>query len=78
MSIKKNIDVKITKLINDILSKEDFVAYETDIMQIPEISTKTFNLNFTNDDGSIEPQECAFRKYEDNKPLLLQRWKKRI
>ena len=68
---KKNIDVKITKLINDILSNEDFAVYETDIMQIPEVSTKTFNLNFTNDDNSIESQECVFRKYEDNKPLLL-------
>ena len=68
---KKNIDVKITKLINDILSNEDFVVYETDITQLTEVSTKTFNLNFTNDDGSIESQECVFRKYEDNKPLLL-------
>ena len=68
---KKNIDVNIKKLINDILSNEDFAVYETDITQITEVSTKTFNLNFTNDDGSFESQECVFRKYEDNKPLLL-------
>ena len=69
---KKNIDVRITKLVNNILSKEDFAAYETNIMEIPEVSSKQFFLNFTSiDDGSLNSEQCIFRKYQDNKPLLL-------
>ena len=39
-------------------------------MEIPEVSSKQFFLNFTLN-GSINSEECVFRKYQDNKPLLL-------
>ena len=69
---KENIEVNITKMINGILNSEEYAAFETDIMKIPEVITSYFSLNFRLINGNEKSfDECLFKKYDDDKPLFL-------
>ena len=69
---KETINVEIKRVINGIASQGIVAAYETDITQISQCTTKFFDLNFTLDDGSEEKVSfCFLKKYKDNNPLLL-------
>lgn len=65
---KENINVQIKKLINGVVNG-DLFAYETNVTQIsPLISKLEFIFQISHE---IEEAQCAFKKYKDNKPLLL-------
>ena len=69
---KENINVQIKKVINGIVNRGILAAYETDVTQISQCTSKFFDLNFTLDGGSEEKVSlCFFKKYKDNKPLFL-------
>ena len=69
---KENINVQIKKLLNGNANSGVMIAYETDVTQISQCTTKYFDLNFTLE-GSSETKDasCFFKKNKDNKPLLL-------
>lgn len=70
---KENISIEIQDLINGVAFDEDYIAYETNIANLPEIATNFFELSFKQLDEAQEivHQSCLFRKYKDDKPLLL-------
>ena len=64
---KKDIYVKITKLLSYYV--ENFIAYETNVTNIPSIYSNGFKLDFYNDESEMKYQ-CIF-KSGVNGPLLL-------
>ena len=70
---KKDIRVKITKLIENIAEEVTFIAYETNANDIDKFIPDVYNsfsLFFTNKKNEDKEFRCLFRKYENN-PLLL-------
>ena len=65
---KEDIFIGINKLVEDKLGSDSFVAYETNITNIPNFRTGliSFSLKF----GGVEEHYCGFKKYDDT-PLLL-------
>ena len=69
---KENIGVKITKLLNGIVNHKTMASYETNVTNISPCATKMFELNFKLDnDTYTEKAKCFFKKYQDDKPLIL-------
>ena len=65
--IKQDCFIKITKLLNNDIEDDTFFYYETNVTNLPELTTDMFNIpfNYTNID-------CMLKKTADkNSPLLL-------
>jgi len=70
---KRDIRVKITKLIENIAEEVTFIAYETNVNDIDKFIPDVYNsfsLIFTNQKNEDKEFRYLFRKY-DNNPLLL-------
>ena len=63
---KKDIYIKITKLLTQFIEKNNFIVYETNITDINKITTDYFNLTTERNDNL----ECILKK-DDQKLLLL-------
>ena len=63
----QNIYVKITKLLDNIGSKNNYIAYETNVTNISNIKSMEFNLK---NDIKSDDIMCYFKKYSQT-PLLL-------
>ena len=70
--VKEIIDVEVTKLLDNIQEMGTYIAYETNIKNIPIITTDIFSLPFVeiNKDYWIE-NYCFLKKRNDELPLLL-------
>ena len=70
---KKNIDVKITKMINGVLNSGDYAAFETEVTtNIPELTSNIFGIDFNLiNEKKIEKIYCQFKKYGYDTPLFL-------
>ena len=67
---KKDVYVKITKLLTHNIETDNFIAYETNVTNIPSILGFAFYLNFTGKEESSLNSSCILRKGEYN-PLLI-------
>ena len=64
---QENINVTITQLLTHSVAKNEFVAYETNVENIPKIITDYFDIK----QESKEILNCIFKKNENRKNLLL-------
>ena len=62
--------VKITKLLTNNIETDNFIAYETNVTNIPSVIGSIFYLNFTGREKDTLDFGCFFKKGEYN-PLLL-------
>ena len=69
---KQDIYVEINKLLENIIESENYIAYETDILNINNIESSYFILNFTESDtDNLFRLECILKKNNDNSPLMI-------
>ena len=69
---KENIFVKITKLVDNIIKFNNYIAFETNITNIPSFDSFLFYLKFSllNDQTKFD-QLCFLKKNNDNSTLML-------
>ena len=67
---KIDINIKITELLTKNVDKNSYIVYETNITDIPQITTDYFNLK-SNTNDNINTKNCLFKKNNDDNDKLL-------
>lgn len=69
---KEIIDIEVTKLLDNVQEMGTYIAYETNIKNIPIIKTDIFRLPFVEINKDHNPENyCFLKKRNDDLPLLL-------
>ena len=67
---KENINIEIKNLLTKAINSKNYIAYETNIISLSELSTDSFTLRFKK--NNIEEQKkCILRKHNKKDPLMI-------
>ena len=67
---KENINIETKNLLTNAINAKNYIAYETNIKSLSELSTDSFILKFKKNDIEIE-KKCILKKHNKNDPLMI-------